>query len=255
MEFIKSFLGVEQHVFQSIEPFITRPKTTGRHVPFFVTPLFFETNKITSWNGNRPHDEKRVTELAEYMNCEKRCPGVVCLAMLEGELVCYDGNHRRLALSDQVPFVIVDIMFDANDELIMKEFNNINKSVSVPEIYVDQSSSKEEIEHWVAYFCKKYHARMSTSMKCQKPNFNRDLLTQNVYDLQKDLECDTGTLLRHLEKLNTLYANDKTGRKMDKKSLSVQVLDGCKTSGLWLFAKSRTIPLGDVKKVADGKWK
>ena len=212
--------------------------------------------EIESWNGNRPHDPFRVEELKAYMETEWRCPGVICRAILNGRSVCYDGNHRRLALNPNVPFVVVDVMFNATEELIMKEFDNVNRSVPVPDIYVKpQEDTKQAIETWVNEFCIKYHYRRSNSSRCNKPNFNRDALIQNISELLVELECTPKELFLAIEKLNIVYEKDTTNKRLDKKQLTPAMKDACKTSGLWLFAKARTISSEDIKKVRSGKWK
>ena len=59
-------------------------------------------NYTKMWSKNRPPDQNRILEIAEYINKTKIIDGIISLAgtgnFLHDEgLVCYDGNHRREA--------------------------------------------------------------------------------------------------------------------------------------------------------------
>lgn len=102
---------------------------TSNHHVYFVSPQFLIENEksknVTTWALNRPPDLTRVDELRTYMKETHRCPGTVCLAILKNQVVCYDGNHRRLALTDEISYVIVDIMINATDDAQAHHHNNV----------------------------------------------------------------------------------------------------------------------------------
>jgi hypothetical protein len=47
---------------------------------------------------NRPPDKDRVAEIHDFMNQSKRMDGMLYVACVNKELVCYESNHRREAL-------------------------------------------------------------------------------------------------------------------------------------------------------------
>jgi len=208
----------------------------------------FLAKGIETWSKNRPADMLRVKELKEYMKEHRRCPGVISIAMLGDRFVCYDGNHRRLALGPYVAHVVVDTMYNATEDEIMKEFVNINKSIGVPAIYIEELSTKEEIELFVTSFVKKYASLVSPSGACKKPNFNRDKLIQNIVDLHELYEGDIKMLFNNIHELNKQY---QQGKYIKKGKMTVNTHEKCTASGLWLFAEGRSINEGHLKRVCD----
>jgi hypothetical protein len=166
--------------------------------------------------------------------------GVLNLAYIPGDgLVCFEGNHRRLALKDlDIPItVLVDILWDKTDEVVMHEFRRINKSVSVPDLYVveTESSLKVEIEDFVKWFKKEYPSHETASERPQRPNYNRDGLTDQISRLQKETGLTMKDLAERLNALNAKYADQS------KAKLSAKILEKCEKTGLWLFAWSTAI--------------
>ena len=104
-----------------------------------IIPLdIFNGLPIKRWKHNRPPDKERVQEIHNYMIESKRVDGMIYLACVDKELVCYESNHRREALEGltDVQSILVDILWDATDEMVKTEFLRLNKAVSVPELYI-----------------------------------------------------------------------------------------------------------------------
>jgi len=143
------------------------------------------------WSRNRDADLARVNEMIDFYHKGGYIPRIVHLAEVKDEgLVCYDGNHRKEVFdkcNDEDVLCIVDVMFGATQNDIYKAFNNINKSVQLPAIYIDECNNdnnvKAEIVELVKEYENKYKPLLSTSARCHAPNFNRDNFTDNIYNI------------------------------------------------------------------------
>lgn len=197
------------------------------------------------WSRNRDSDVERVNEIHEYYNKGCYVPCIIHLACLHDEgLVCYDGNHRRdvfnmcVASGDKVT-CIIDVMFDATQNEVYKAFNNINKSVQVPAIYLDDSSENSNIKNDILSLVRtyeiKYKSYVSTSSRCHAPHFNRDNFVDNLYEIYKIMNgtCTVQSIAVALEKLNVEYSRQNICRPHS--SYKQNVLDKCKKQNLWLF--------------------
>lgn len=204
----------------------------------------FRTLDVKPWKYNRPPDMTRIPEIHDWMKEFGRMDGVLNLAYIQGEgLVCFEGNHRRLALDGLDIPVFVDIVWDATHESLAHEFRRLNKSVCVPDLYVAETSAtlRLELEDAVAEFRKKYSSMESTSGRPQRPNYNRDRLTDEITRLQKELVVPVGELMSRIYALNEYYAGN------DKSKLTEKMRQKCEASGLWLFAWSSSIATKDLQ--------
>ena len=175
------------------------------------------------------------------MKESKRVDGLIYLACIDHQLVCYESNHRREALREEMPNdmaqILVDVLWDATDEMIKAEFFRLNKAVSVPDLFIDTTTEESisAVLTAVNGFCSKYPKLQSPSGRPQRPNYNRDNLTQEFVRLMKELHISADELLVRLERLNQKMAEVSHHR------LSETVVQKCKASGLWLFAWSAVI--------------
>lgn len=206
----------------------------GNHTVYWMPAKIFNQLPIKRWKHNRPPDEPRVQEIREWIQTSKRVDGIIYLACVDNELVCYESNHRREALKgiEGLHNILVDMMWDATDEQVKAEFFRLNKAISVPELFVTEQHEirVDELLQAVDGFCKNYAALKSNSRHPQRPNFNRDNFLDDLHHLTKDLNIGVQEAMVRLRRLNTvLGARDKT-------KLSKTVVDKCEKSGLWLFA-------------------
>ena len=203
----------------------------------------FRTLDISQWKFNRPPDMSRIGDIHNWMKQFNRMDGVLNLAYIQHEgLVCFEGNHRRLALEGLNITVLADIVWDATHEIVKHEFQRLNKSISVPDLYIVETDAtvRVQIEEAVASFRKKYPTHESNSGRPIRPNFNRDKLTDELTRVQKELQIPVSELMERLEKLNETY------KSKDKSKLSKNILTKCDASGLWLFAWSSTIASAEL---------
>jgi hypothetical protein len=219
----------------------------GSHHVYWVPPTIFNQLPVTPWKFNRPPDMDRVAEIRSYMQESKRADGLIYLACINHQLICYESNHRRLALKEgmaaDMAHILIDVIWDATDDLIKQEFFRLNKAISVPELYVDNSSeeSVESVLKAVERFCGKYPKIKSASGRPNRPNYNRDTFTQEFVRVMKELRITADELLERLERLNTELAGRDHGR------LTMNVVTKCRESGLWLFAWSPTLSVAALK--------
>ena len=232
---IKEYLANPAHASADIQ---------GRHTVYWMPCETFTKLKVKMWRYNRPIDEGRVAEIRDWISVSKRVDGVIYLACVDDELVCYESNHRRMAIRgmEGIHNILVDILWDATDEEVKQEFQRLNKAVSVPELYVADVPivSEAELRPVVTTFCANYSGHSSSSKNPQRPNFNRDNLMDQFYRLCGELQIKPDELKNRINKLNgDLAARDRTG-------LSSRIVEKCSKSGLWLFAWSTDLCAKDL---------
>ena len=210
----------------------------GTHYVYWVPVKVFNTLPITPWKFNRPPDMDRVAEIHAFMKESKRADGFIYLACINHQLVCYESNHRRMALKNDMPDdmaqVLVDVLWDATDEVVKQEFFRLNKAVSVPELYVDNSAEESvtKVLDVINTFCNKYPKLKSTSARPNRPGYNRDTFTNDFVRVMKELNIGAEELMSRLERLNAEMST------RSRKKLSATCGQKCEASGLWLFAWS-----------------
>jgi hypothetical protein len=206
----------------------------------------FAKLEIKTWKHNRPHDEDRVREIHADMLESHRVDGIIYLAHTSDGLVCYDGNHRRLALKgvEGVDRILLDVMWGVDDEVIKQEFVRLNKAMPVPELYtVEPVVSVTDLQSVFQQFYKKYKLNKVTSLSPQRPNFNETMITNQFTDAVKALKITPNELLRRL------YVLNETMEARDRSKLSQTVIDRCIKGGCWIFAWNTVLIHADIEKV------
>lgn len=252
--FTTSFAQVQMEaIFDSLGKVVY---STGDHKGYIINWKFVSPF-CKKWSRNREPDLKRVEEMIECHNKGVYIPRTIHLAETKEEgVVCYDGNHRRTVFDfckGESLLCLVDVMFGATQSKIYEAFNNINKAVQVPALYLEENDSKvkDEIITLVKRYESKYKCLLSASGKCHKPNFNRDTFTDNIYEIYKRFEgvYTIHQLSDFLEKLNKEYSQERICQPHS--TYKDCVLEKCKKYGLWLFLE-RTIPFEHVRLVSSG---
>ncbi len=218
----------------------------GTHYIYWVPPKVFADLNVKRWKYNRPADQDRVKVINEYMKLSKRVDGMIYLALVDNELVCYDGNHRREALKgiDDMNLILVDVLWEANDKIVGDEFKRLNEAVSVPEFYNSieaDNQVREKIRNNVDMFCKNYKDHKVASKNPHRPHFNRDVFCDDFYRIMNELNIGVEELMNRL----TLLNNEMRSR--DKTDLPEKVISKCEKTGLWLFAWSSRLNSLELK--------
>lgn len=217
---------------------------------------------VTAWSKNRPSDEKRVNEIVKYIKQIKRVQGTICLAEIKEEgLVCYDGNHRReavmsLSQGSIIQDIIISIIWNTTQDVVIEEFNSINMSISVPLIFLrnDMTTDKELIFNFARTMSKKYPSLVSDKAKCKTPNFNRDVLLDDIVELHElHSGKTTAEIIELIKLMNKCCKKESFGFSKKygflDKALSSSVVEKCENSGMWLFCSSRNLDRNYFRKV------
>jgi hypothetical protein len=214
----------------------------GSHYVYWIPIAVFNQLPIKMWKFNRPPDAGRIAEIREATKTAKRVDGLIYLAWVDDKLVCYEANHRREALKEDMPLnemapILVDILWNATDEMVKQEFLRLNKSISVPELYIEPTAEESitSVLRVVDAFCAKYPDLRSPSGRPQRPNYNRDKFTDEFVGIMRELRINSEELMSRLERLNIEMS------RRDPTRLTMNVINKCRKSGLWLFAWSPSL--------------
>lgn len=203
---------------------------------------------ISVWEHNRPPDPARVKEIQDHLEHTNICDGQILLAVVNGTCVCYDGAHRLLACRSVFPKggVQVRIIHDSTPQEVRKEFERVNRSIPVPELYfsVDEISSRVTslVQDVVKSMCTLYRQYVSSSRRPKRPNFNRDRFVEDLgTTIRESLPNETILKLtqddvgRWLSEINhTIRAHHYSGVKRIKASRSI--ITKCEKQNMFLFA-------------------
>lgn len=218
----------------------------GKHTVYWMTYDEFAGLPIKKWKKNRPCYEERVTYIRNGILERKRVDGMIYVASIDGELVCYESNHRREALKGLegkgIHNILVDVLWDATDEEVEQEFRRINDAASVSDLYVEPNPTitVEELRPVVDEFCNRFKPHLKPSTRPQRPDFSRDMIERQFYDACKELQIKPTELIERIARLNTRMT------ERDKSKLSAKVIEKCTKTGLWLFASANQICAKDL---------
>jgi hypothetical protein len=203
---------------------------------------------ISLWKHNRPPDPARVEEIKTHLKHTHMCDGQILLAIVDGKCVCYDGAHRLFACRQYFPKggVQVRIIYDCTHSDVRKEFERVNRSVPVPELYFsedDVSKRLISLSHGVAKdLCEIYKPYVSTSRRPKRPNFNRDIFSEQLCEIIKQVlsnetihgltEEMIGKWLTDINnQIRTEHYSGKTRIKASSK-----IISKCEVNNLFIFA-------------------
>jgi hypothetical protein len=213
----------------------------GTHWIYWIPIEVFKELPIRRWRFNRPLDMDRVDEIRASIIKHKRVDGLVYLAYIKGELINYESGHRWEALRGvtEVEDILVDILWDGDEDDVVNEFRRLNKAVSVPDLYIkeDDTGIVDEVRAAVEAFCVKYAKLKVPSARPQRPNFNRDTFTDEFFRVMKESKWSVAKMVKKLDEQNARMAT------IDRTGLSPKVVEKCEKSGLWLFAWSSKLTL------------
>lgn len=149
-------------------------------------------NDFVNWDKNRPPDTVRIQQILEYYqtNDVNLVPGVIHVWRKGDKNIVYDGIHRLLAAfaCDKNLTLLLQIYHTDKEQDIIDHFLNINKSISVPSIYLEETSVLKRLvcENVATDMCNKYPSFVSPSRKPFVYNFNRDNLIEFIASLNID---------------------------------------------------------------------
>ena len=162
------------------------------HLALHRVSCDFPFDQYINWAKNRPPDMVRVHQIKEYMlhNNISLSPGIVsCWTTPSGQtpFQIYDGIHRFLAVKalieadpTRVIHVLIQVLIARKEQEVIDDFVNINKSVCIPSIYIEDTSvlKKTVCQNIAEALCKRFPNFVSPSRKPYVYNFNRDILIE-----------------------------------------------------------------------------
>jgi hypothetical protein len=217
----------------------------GEHYIYICDSVAITKNS-KMWSKNRPCDSERVNELHQYIQDTGFIDGIIYFANIHGEgLVCYDGNHRREALSNSSRSykIIINVLEEPSFEYLCKKFISLNKCVPVTELFLDPIENtdimKSTIMKATDYFCNLWKSHRKTSPNPNRPNFNRDQLQTkiiNILDFYNiSLETiDYDTILGYINDFNK-----QIEMRRDNIRFTKSMIDKCIHSGCYLFLEKQ----------------
>ena len=164
-----------------------------KEITLYKCKLHEINNEIfVNWEKNRPPDEIRTLQIFQYYidNNLKIIPGVIYGWEKDNKLYIYDGIHRFLAgqkTNNNMVFLLQVRKTDKESEII-NDFLNLNKSVCVPSVYLEEGSVIKKLvcQNIANMLCKKYPDFVSPSRKPYQYNFNRDNIVEFISTLDVD---------------------------------------------------------------------
>jgi hypothetical protein len=213
---------------------------------------------IRNWKYNRKPDEKRCIEIAEHqLTHYVEDMFFVAYNKSTNTFDIIDGSHRDGALrmnhrllNEGVDVValqgnlIVNIRLNASEGQLVDLFQTLNKSISVPRLYVQNSPEEEQkqaleqkkdiIERTVYEIQRMFSDHFSPSGRPNRPNTNRDLFINQVeqwYMARLEEHNDSkDTLVEFIMEENQRYK-----QKAPTLKLSDSIKKKCEKTGCWLF--------------------
>lgn len=227
-----------------------------------------------NWKYNRPADMIRVAKLAEYIiyNRPQLDTVIYCnYNSIANKYEIYDGIHRISALkyiADQHNkdkndiinesiysasiewlmdrILVFNIRVNACEGEIMEMFMSLNKSIPVPDLYIENPSETKRIcvEKTVETYQQMYKSHFSPSIKVQRPNTNRELFTNFVSEIYEFiLPSSENELLQQLDDINNdvrmqVLEMETNAKKMKKYKITAGMIAKCKTTNCYLFMEN-----------------
>ena len=194
---------------------------------------------VVNWSKNRPACKTRIDDIVKYYrkNNVKIIPGIIYVWYNSGKYHITDGLHRydaAIKLNRNID-LILHINYSNDENIIIEEFLNINKSISIPSIYLDSDNlvKKELCQKIVNYLCEKYPKFISPSRNHYTYNFNRDLLIEFFSELNIDFHknelydklINLISNLNYKAKFNIINGNITHPKKCDKYNFYLFYLD------------------------------
>jgi hypothetical protein len=222
-------------------------KTAGKRTTYLIPIEKLRGLGACNWSRQRPADEARVLEIRRGIEASGDVSGILCMAWHPTEkLIVYDGQHRWKALlsieSSNIK-VFVEILWDSTEDEIVAAFKTVNACVPVSELYLSAEATdvRPEINDIIVRICKNFPEFVSTAAKPNRPQFNRDVLAQELYEIWSDT-FEKQQSIRAIEKglmtLNRKYHEDPLSYPRTIVRKNPRIYEKCDKHRFWLFAES-----------------
>lgn len=233
-----------------------------------------ELTNLYNWKYNRPPDLVRVAALSEYIiyNSPQMDSMIYCnYNSIANKYEIFDGIHRISTIKyivehhekDKYDYIngsiyspsidwlldrvmIFNIRLGASEGEIMEAFMALNKSVPIPELYIENPSEKKRacVEKTVDAYQVLYKLHFSPSAKIQRPNINRELFTNfvsKIYDFI--LPENENQLIQQLDEINNdvrfqVLELENSPQKMKKFKITASMIMKCKKTNCFMFMEN-----------------
>jgi hypothetical protein len=197
---------------------------------------------IKNWSKNRPEDIVRVKEIKEKLK-ERLCIiGEIRIWKYKNNNYIYDGLHRykasELLYNDENINLDLNIIIyeTLNEQDIINEFIDINKSIAIPALYIDESLNVPYIQPIIRQYQEKYPSFAKSTRLPQKPNFNRDIIVDLICNILKNqADFTSQKLVEILEKINMIIKDDIINKNYYMKEPLKKCIEKCEKHNLYLF--------------------
>lgn len=206
----------------------------------------FKFDLFLNWIKNRTPDLARIDEIYNYYVDEKisLIPGTISVWKPYNSYHIYDGLHRFLAAKKAIDNnkldniqLILYINLTTDENKIINDFKNINKSIPLPYIYTDETENlikKQICQNIVEELVNRFPDFNSPSRRPHRFNFNRDMLIEFISTFEINFN------IKNLDKIifkMLLLLNEKA--KNDIKNSNFKCPSKCNKYGFYLFYLSQ----------------
>ena len=188
------------------------------------------------WSRNRPVDKERLKPMADYFTKHKHIDGIICLAILDEGIVCYDGNHRRESIQyiEEDYDVLVDVIEYPSELYIREKFKSINQCVPISVLDENPEEFTQKFKYMiysvVETLSKRWPEHKVNSPNPRRPNFNRDKLINTITDIVSDNTLNENSLLDAIEKYNEFIK-----KNIGTYKVTTNILEKCNRNNCYIF--------------------
>lgn len=208
---------------------------------------------LCNWEHNRPPDKVRCADMAQSLakpNVQLLQPFYFFYDSKQPMYHILDGIHRYTALMTlhedenvKTKPVLAHIFTDVSKGALVDVFENINKTIPVPNLYINVGGHTADeislVSTTVADYQKRYREHFSPNATFCAPNINREAFTNLLSDLCQRHHITSQSLLeKMLQQLNAVIRNRvETGlhTRFFPNKFSEKQKEKCRKSGLYLF--------------------
>jgi hypothetical protein len=213
---------------------------------------------ICKWEFNRPPDNIRVSDISNYIHKGGSIDWIIYCTYISkigeiSKIEVYDGMHRISAIKEYIHMyelslntrcalrdssILISIKINPTLGETIDAFQNINRCVSIPELYIDKSLiieginiKKNIIEEIIQDWTNRFKSHFKSSMRTIIPNINRDIFIDIIDKIYDYYEIKTKHQLENiLNSANTHIKNNISNIKYTEPALNK-----CKKTGCYLF--------------------
>jgi len=226
---------------------------------------------FVNWEYNRPHDNMRCYEIAQFIINNKELFDSIIYVNYNNRhenFEIFDGIHRFMSLikikeniinfnsntekikneynnlidiNEDISWfnkseILFNIRFNSDENKIKEIFKNLNKCLPVSDLYIRDSSIEKTsiINELVLEFENKYRKHFSFNTNTKIGNINRtefENLLSNVYDKYRININNIHILRNRIKSANEYLKNNIPKRALNKKT----TLEKCEKSDCYLF--------------------